>query len=485
MNCPILREREPLTIVLAYHQGDHEQAKKLLCWIAAIGGCHHNPCLLVADFGVDPAVATKMKELASSSFASVSTAFNMKPVPGWIPGSNSLFMSAMGWCYDHKVPWLWLEPDTVPLVSNWQAMVEEEYYRGGRPFMAQIYAGEGPNKGKTFTSGIGVYPAHALNVLGPPVTRNPNTAFDVTASGVIVRQTHNSQTIHHFWGESNLPPTFVPAANPERRNALTLDFIRPGAVLFHRCKDGSLIDLLTAKLSPNPMMVVFPFCNKDAQMAAKNMEWICQLNPSYPFDILLSYEIGTYQQAVKDIERMARGAFRTVRLFEYPGPQPGQWPPSVAFRALAFHMELYGRPWLWMEFDAIPLQPQWLEVLQSAYLASGKAFAGPVVHALGHMNGTAIYPADTPKRIPYALNALHTAWDTEAKGEQCDHVKDLNGIYQHVWGVNNGHFHPFIGGPPSFPRNSPLLQDLDPKAVIFHRCKDGTLIDRLRERLPK
>jgi hypothetical protein len=36
---------------------------------------------------------------------------------------------------------------------------------------------------------------------------------------------------------------------------------------------------------------------------------------------------------------------------------------------------------------------------------------------------------------------------------------------------------------PTFPRGSPLLNQIPRTAVVLHRSKDGTLIDRLSEKI--
>lgn len=486
MNCFMLQERKPFTVVIPYHEADQPLVERLLDWIEFLGGAKEHSCLLVSDFAVSPDAVLKVKTKALNSFRQVDTAFNNKPTPGWIKGSNSLWLAAAGWCKDHGQSWLCLEPDCVPLQPNWLYHIQVEYWNCGKPMLAHIYDGEGPHRGKRFMSGIAVYGPTAFTIAGRAVQQSETDGFDICCSRVMMPYTAPSQTIQHFWGEAGLPPTFVRANSGEfPRNTLTPASLKQGAVLFHRCKDGSLIDLLKPTYQTNPMMVVYPFCNKDVQMALKNLQWICELNPYNNFDLVLSYEENTNAVAVRDATFLGQSHFRTVRHFKYSDGRHGEWQPTVAFKSLAIHMQQYERPWLWMEFDAIPLKPNWLDVLQKRYFDYGKPFAGPIVPTLGHMNGTAIYPSDTPVRIKHALTRMHTAWDTEMRTEIMDQCRDISDIYQHVWGVVNGGFHPFMGGPPSFDRTNNLFRYINPSAVIFHRCKDGTLIDRLREHKPK
>lgn len=229
--------------------------------------------------------------------------------------------------------------------------------------------------------------------------------------------------------------------------------------------------------------VVFPFCAKDGTMALKLMKWIVEITPTNDHLLVISHDFQTPPSIVEAIQNTAKGTFRAIKSLCYNPPQADQWPPTVAFKAAATYMEKVGTPWLWMEYDAIPLKPHWLDALQGVYWDSGKAFAGPVVQDMGHCNGTAIYPANTPKRIPRAFNLMRTAWDITMKGEMIFDCKDLQPLYQHAWSVDNGKLHQYAGGPaPSFPPGSPLLKQIHKDAVIFHRCKDLSLIERLREK---
>lgn len=228
-------------------------------------------------------------------------------------------------------------------------------------------------------------------------------------------------------------------------------------------------------------VVVFPFCRHDGELAVKLVAWMEELGP-YEHECLLSFDLGTPRAVVNSIEAAARRSFSRVDLFEYPTPGPNTWPPTIAFKAAAMRMQKLGKPWLWMEADAVPLKRGWLEKLQELYWNGGKSFAGPIVPDLGHMNGTGIYPANTPNRIPGALAQTRTAWDVTMKREMIKDALNLHPYFHHAWAMEMGELHPYYGGAiPSFPTQA-MVDKINPEAVIFHRCKDGTLIDRLRER---
>lgn len=227
--------------------------------------------------------------------------------------------------------------------------------------------------------------------------------------------------------------------------------------------------------------IVFPFCLKDAQGALKLMKWISEITPVNDHILVLSHDLHTPRHFVDEIGAHAQKSFRTVKVHSYSPPMADQWPPTIAFKAAAYYMQKVGTPWLWMEFDMIPIKPHWIDALQQAYWRGGKAFAGPIVKDLGHCNGTAIYPCNTPQRIPRALSLTRTAWDVTMKGEMINDCYNLHPLFYHVWGVYGGHLHPYIGSPPEFPRGSPLMAQIPKEAVVLHRNKSGNLIDRLRE----
>lgn len=229
--------------------------------------------------------------------------------------------------------------------------------------------------------------------------------------------------------------------------------------------------------------VVFPFCAKDGVGALKLMRWITELTPKTEHILVLSHDHNTPPTFAEKIREEALKVFGVIKECVYPNPGLDQWPPTVAFKAAAFYMQKVGLPWLWMEYDMVPLRGDWLDRLQEVYWKCGKAFAGPIVPQMEHCNGTAIYPANTPKRIPRALSLMRTAWDVTMKAEMIGDCHNLHPLLYHAWTMVDGKFHPYAGGaPPEFPRGSKLIEQIPKESVVFHRCKGGSLIDRLRER---
>jgi hypothetical protein len=108
-------------------------------------------------------------------------------------------------------------------------------------------------------------------------------------------------------------------------------------------------------------------------------------------------------------------------------------------------------------------------------------FAGPIVDKGMHMNGTpSIFPANTPALLPRTMSHTNNAFDVEYRDEMEGRVKDIGHIAVAIWGIKNGMLNALEGEAPNFPPGSHHLINQIPKtAVVFHRDKSGSLIDRL------
>lgn len=219
-------------------------------------------------------------------------------------------------------------------------------------------------------------------------------------------------------------------------------------------------------------------------MLLKNLQWMKDLDGCQPFDALLSQDPDTNRILAGQVMDAARAAFRHVDLFVYDRVPMPRWPfgPNWAFQSTAWHMhERVGRSWFWCEADCVPLRAGWLPDWFQEYGRASKPFMGAVVEGRGHMNGTAIYPPDLPEISPAAMNATDVAWDWVMRQDTIA-LTHHSRLLQHCWGIANDRPHPYDGQPASFNSQAHVDRWIRPGAVLFHRSKDGTLIDRLRER---
>ena len=400
---------------------------------------------------------------------------------GWPAGANALWLSAARYCQSAGTDFLWLEPDSIPLKRGWLVAIDK---MRGNGYFGHIYECFQPGLPSRVLSGVAVYRLDAYNLISPCIYARPDKAWDVSSADVIVPRARSTKLIQHFWGEPGLAPTFVEVGSPTPpRNAFTLHDIWSEAVLYHRNKDGTLMSLLRRKLNlaaAGNFVVVLPFCNLDINLLVKNLDWMKAMGMIKTHDCLLSFDRTTNSEAIKQVVPRAREVFCSVQQTSYNVPHGTSFPQTAAWQHAARTMHKLYRNWLWMEADAIPLKPNWLEVLQNVYDNCRQPFCGPVVPGPGHMNGTGIYPANTPELLPRTMSHTQNAWDVEAREEMGRNVKDIGHIFYCAWGIKDGRLNPLEGEPPSFPPGSNHLLNQIPKtAVVFHRDKSGSLIDRL------
>lgn len=469
-----------MMVVLAFCPTDADQALALLEFIGQLGGCQEHDCLLVADAAADWGRCVDRLSAANQAFRVASLICTEAPVVGWPEGANALWLAAAKHCKKAGTDWLWLESDAIPIKRGWLVSIDK--MRKGSRYFGHLYMYR--EQMMQVMSGIAVYPPDAIDLIGPCIEEHPTKAWDVSSAEAVIPLATHTKLIHHFYGEKDLAPTFVENRTAETtRNAFTLDQLPEQAVIYHRNKDGTLLNLLRKKLNlsvPDTFMVVLPFCNLDVLQLIKNLEWMKTMGMVKTHDCLLSFDITTNIEAVRSVVMKAKEVFCSVQQTSYGVPHGTSFPQTAAWQHAAMVMQKMGRSWLWLEADAIPLKKQWLSVLQNVYDNCGMPFAGPVVQGAGHLNGTAIYPANTPEVCPRTMSHTRNAWDVEMKDEMIHLCKDIGHVFVARWGIKNGMLNELEGEAPSFPPGGNYLLNQIPKtAVVFHRDKNGSLIDRL------
>jgi hypothetical protein len=148
------------------------------------------------------------------------------------------------------------------------------------------------------------------------------------------------------------------------------------------------------------------------------------------------------------------------------------------------------KPWLFLEADAVPIRKDWLEDINEEYHRISKPFMGHVVADMGHVNGSCVYPADVTSYSVGAFRTEETAWDVVLgsdlhmqEGGIKRYVHAAHTLFQHCWAVNpaDGKAWNGSGEVATFKSFNDLLRLVDPTMAVFHRCKDGSLIDWLRQ----
>lgn len=241
----------PILVVLPYHSGDIDLAKKLLEWIAELGSCKPHSLLLCADSKVPQEQMRALMEIAKPSFNQVKTMIATVPTPEpnkqvWAP--NVMFLAAARQVKtNYRLDFLWLEPDAIPIYPGWLDDIAEEYWECPRRYMGSVIHQEGqsglPND---YLNGVAVYPNDAISDFEKiEAVKNSTQAFDTGSAASIVPKALHTTSIKHYWGTKELPPVFVEARAPDApKNHVTLDLVPLEAAIFHRSKDGKLIELL-------------------------------------------------------------------------------------------------------------------------------------------------------------------------------------------------------------------------------------------------
>jgi hypothetical protein len=227
------------------------------------------------------------------------------------------------------------------------------------------------------------------------------------------------------------------------------------------------------------MLIVIPFCHKDALAAVKLLEWIFKLDgQSTRHRCLAVGSKGISDDLAFTVEDAARKAYAISKMVRTTVHDERGWPQScnTLFTCTATYIhDTLKCPFWWNEPDCVPLKTGWLDALEEEYIKSKKPFMGSVVtKPCTHLTGCAIYPFD----IGFYNNKLlgtqnPIAWDCISPELTLQHTHHTN-LFQHCWDD------PKTGKVATFPTVESLAM-VRSDAVVFHRNKDLTLIDRLRE----
>ena len=233
-----------MILVLGFCSKDYKGAIKLLDWCHDLDGTDtHHQLLLVGSKGQPTQEFVEVLAKAKTAFQDTTIITPSIPVEGrWPAPCNHLWSTAMRYIKETiKKPWLWLEPDAVPIRRGWFDSIENEYASARKPFLGFLF-----DKPKPHMTGVGCYPPDPV-LLNPALGRlQSHVPFDVTNPEATLRAFHPTNLIQHVWGDikTNTPPPFAKPSD--------LELLNNGICLFHRCKDGSLIDLLKSEYSAVP-----------------------------------------------------------------------------------------------------------------------------------------------------------------------------------------------------------------------------------------
>lgn len=470
---------------LSVHAGDIQLAQNLMRWIARLGGVERFDLVIVADAGTPFDQVILLKEIADKAFATTAIVSTVAPVKGWPTGSNANWTRAAQWAKENNRPFLHMEPDAVPLCREWLLRISDAYEMSGQRYLGHIYDCKQAFMPERIMSGIAVYPPTAINEIAPlPLTPR---AWDVDGSEIMVKAGMSTELIRHLWGTEKLAPVFVEVKDASSPiNALTLSWLPPGCVLFHRDKTHSLIKILSRRYFPQDavatnIVVVFPVCGKDVQQAIHHAKWLSTLG-KWNHKAVIAYDYSAHVLFLNQLSGLLNKCFEKVESFVYPAPPIPNYPQCAnwCWQAVAHQMARGTAPWLFLEADAVILKRDWITQLQREYDNCAKAFMGAVVPGMGHINGTAVYPANAAMRMPRAMSCGDgQAFDMVAKDDMGEDRHDCGHLFFHTWSIVNENFCPVGGGRVPSAITPELAATIPKTAVAIHRIKDHSLIDLL------
>lgn len=230
------------------------------------------------------------------------------------------------------------------------------------------------------------------------------------------------------------------------------------------------------------MLVAFPTCDKDCSLARDLLRWCEELEspvgyPKHDALIVAGERLERYQ--IEELVELAKKArFKSVSAIHQREDDDKGWPiaPNRMFQITAQHVQQTLRTaFFWCEPDCVPTKQGWLDAFEEEYLRVGKPFMGFAWDRPNrHLTGCAVYPPNISRFNPHMLNGANKPFDIIRPELTLRHAH-ITDLIQHEWGDIK------TNTPWTFPDVASLSR-ISPAACLFHRCKDGSLIDRLRER---
>jgi hypothetical protein len=235
---PIVTDNRTCEVVpvLAVCKPDWHLAKKWLQWAAKLQ--HLSDLVIITSNDLTVGQVYELKQLAYFFASEVRVHHpNGFVESGYFGSANQMFISALTFCEeyygDHAM--LWIEADTCPMRSTWFDEICHEWRLCDRPFLGDVVL----HTDIPHMTGNGVYHpqwrkhAPSLAELPGPVLAQ---GWDSQCAKDIFPNCAHSKTILQRWRPPAITEAWI-------RENVTTD-----CALFHQCKDGTIIDVLTDRL---------------------------------------------------------------------------------------------------------------------------------------------------------------------------------------------------------------------------------------------
>lgn len=249
----------------------------------------------------------------------------------------------------------------------------------------------------------------------------------------------------------------------------------------------------------NPLLFTLAYCPKDAELTSNLFQWMQELDGEVKHPCLLVVDSKVDPRERAFIKMRAESLFTHVQEIEFteqplPPPELLRWPPwrfqaNQMFLRAAQHVWACCRlPFFWMEADATPLVPGWLDRLAESYYQQPMRYHGPIIIAgenkpshwpERHMAGVAMYPMTAVHALAKYCTGEYT-WDLGGGNDIVPQASQCR-LIQHNYGPSEHEGWSFEVRDGKLACNHPVQQFvIREDAVVMHRCKDGSLIRALR-----
>lgn len=241
------------------------------------------------------------------------------------------------------------------------------------------------------------------------------------------------------------------------------------------------------------MRVAISVAEHEVEMADRWFSWVCELGGTDGHSLHLIPVSGLDISVLLPKANQAFGGRVLVQKDEEG--ETSDWQakdlvrsasgPNSAFRQVAWDTYMNKRgPYFWCELDCIPLRKDWLDRLESEYASCGKPFMGSKVEIQDvppHMSGNAVYPTNVPELAPMIVQRLH--WVPKGQSQRFELAFDVAGAKDVLPKAHFTKLIQHIFRHKGFQSRSEFDATIDPNAVVFHSCKDGSIFKYLRENL--
>lgn len=226
------------------------------------------------------------------------------------------------------------------------------------------------------------------------------------------------------------------------------------------------------------MLVVIPICAKDVHLATRNIEHCLTLDGRCESKAIIASEQGFDAQPVLDLAARYFSGVDHCVYDPYKGDLQWPRPQNYCWQSVARWIEhRYRSPWFWWEQDMVVLKPGTFHTLAYAHRQGARQFTGCVTQLGGafYLAGCAVYPWDISTYAPTAMLTQAEPWDKigSFRDGVLRRAHDISPLICHTPDRDNVRF--------SSRRD--IERHIPETAILFHKNKDGSLLDVLQNKV--